>query len=165
MQWLGWVCTSDVASRTSHSTDFLTSLVTLRLLCWFLLITLNSYHFECHKMQSLDLFSLKTHSLGNFIQSYGFKYHLYIDSHIYTSQLAAASPAPAWVSTHTPASCHLCPLPPRHQCTSGTASAPSQRWGADACGGPCIEVRLKPKMNPRDYARKEEGLKSLPAAA
>lgn len=36
-------------------------------------------------MQSLDLLSLKTHSLGNFIQSYGFKYHLYIDSHIYIS--------------------------------------------------------------------------------
>lgn len=44
-------------------------------------------------MQSSDLFSLKTPSLGNFIQSYSFKYHLYIDSHIYISSLIFTYPA------------------------------------------------------------------------
>ena len=83
-----------------------------------------------------------------------------------SSQSAAASPAPAWVSTRTPASCHLSPLPPKRQCISVAASAPSHLGGEQMpVGGPRTEVRLKPKLNPRDYARKEEGLKSLPAAA
>ena len=81
-----------------------------------------------------------------------------------SSQSAAASPTPAWVRRCTPVSCHLCPLPPKCQCTSVAASAPSHLGEEQMpVGGPCTEAstEVKPKLNPRDFARKEEGLRQV----